>query len=352
MQSTPFNQYRENVGGENMVDRCREALCTLFHTTNPGRVILCSGATEAMNMAIFGLLGGNGHVITTQKEHNAVLRPLYFLRDRGLIDLDILPYHPHRGIDVDGLAQRIRDDTRMVAVCHASNVTGHVQPLEEVHALCADLQLPLLIDAAQSVGAVDFDVSTLPGSVWVFTGHKALLGPPGTGGMVVGEEVALSPWKFGGTGFRSERESMPDEWPQRLEPGTPNYPGIAGLCAGVEYLLEHGIDRLGARRTACVETLCRYLGPSEYACHSEAAAGNPCGIVSFSLDSLSCEDIGYILYHSYDIRVRTGLHCAPLIHHALGTYPDGTVRASFSCFTTTPETDSLIGALEDILSVA
>lgn len=344
----PSNPYRENVSEKSILDCCRENLCALFHFDRPERMILCSGATEAANMAIFGLISRKCHVITTQMEHNAVLRPLYFLRDKGLLTLDILAYHPHKGIDFSELQEKIRDDTVLVAINHASNVTGRVQEFDEIHSLCRDLGLALLLDAAQSAGCVDIDLSGMDHSIVVFTGHKALLGPPGTGGMAVGTGLNLAPWKFGGTGMKSDLESMPGEWPSKFEPGTPNYPGIAGFSAGIGNVLEKGIATQGERRKRLVKKLDSVLGSQGYTCYSEEWQENPCGIVSFCLDGWSCEDIGYILGQSYQIRVRAGLHCAPLIHKALGTYPGGTVRVSFSGSNTEEEVNILAEALETI----
>jgi len=345
----PVNPYRENVTGLNVIDECRKEVAGLFHYKNPQRVVLCSGATEALNMAVFGLIQKGGHVITTCMEHNAILRPLYALRDRCEITLSVLPCDADCHIDPEQVGRAVRHNTCLIAINHASNVTGTIQPIDEIYAECERWEVPVIFDLSQSAGAADIDLSDKPLVVGVFTGHKALMGPPGTGGLLVGEDVNIPPIKFGGTGIHSELESMPDDFPSRLEPGTPNYPGIAGLCAGIRYIRSKGVKALAQHRMALVRSLQETLEVDQAcSCHAAPADQNPCGVVSFCMENWNCEDVGYVLNHSYDIRIRTGLHCAPLVHRYTGTWPDGTVRASFSCFNTADELSYFTNALNEI----
>jgi cysteine desulfurase family protein len=348
LNSPPVNPLRENVTGTSVIDECRREVAGLFRSRDPQRVAFCSGGTEALNMAVAGLIRKGGHVVTTCMEHNAVLRPLYALRDRGEISLSILPCDADCRIDPGQIEQAIREETCLVAVNHASNVTGTIQHLDEIYAACEQAGVPVIFDLSQSAGAAEIDLSRKPLAVGAFTGHKALMGPPGTGGLYVGEDVPVTPVKFGGTGTRSDLETMPDDFPSCLEPGTPNYPGIAGLCAGIRYLRREGLGTLAGKRMILVRSLQQALAAEGFACHAAPPAYNPCGVVSFCIDGWKCEDAGYILSHSYGIRLRTGLHCAPLVHRYTGTYPDGTIRVSFSGMNTPEEVAYLTRALEEI----
>jgi selenocysteine lyase/cysteine desulfurase len=299
-------------------------------------------------MAVFGLARKGGHIITSCLEHNAVLRPLYSLRDRGYISLTVLPCNSDYLIDPHDIGDAIRRSTCLVVMNHASNVTGTVQSLDEIYGVCEQNEVPVLFDMSQSAGAFDINLGKKPLLIGAFTGHKSLMGPPGIGGLVVGEDVYITPTKFGGTGVFSERESMPNDFPSQLEPGTPNFPGIAGLCAGVRFIKEHGAAELAKKRIALVRNLCSFLSGDGYSMYTAQPDVNPCGVVSFCMDNWNCEDVGYILNHSFDIRIRTGLHCTPLIHKFTHTYPEGTIRVSFSCFNTDSEVNHLKDALTRI----
>lgn len=344
----PVNTHRETGGGEDHLLECRTLLARLFGVADPTRVILTANATEALNLAINGLLKGTGgHVITTQTEHNAVLRPLYGRQRAGDIRLTIVPANPQGAMDPAAIAAALRPDTRLVVANHASNVTGRVLDVDGLYGLCyRRYGVPLLIDASQSAGAVPIDLGTMPGAALAFTGHKGLMGPPGTGGLLVGSSLDLEPWKLGGIGIHSVDEAMPDLWPLRFEPGTPNVPAFRGLAAALRGLDDEGLAPRAERRRSLTEQLMAFL-QSQPGCalYSPDAADNPCGTVSLRLAGWACADVGYVLKESFGIHVRTGLHCAPLIHHALGTFPEGTVRISLSSSNTAADIEAIIEAL-------
>lgn len=344
----PVNTHRDTGGGEDHLLDCRTLLTRLFGTADPARVILAANATEALNLAIHGLLSGTGgHVVTTQTEHNAVLRPLYGRQRAGHIRLTIVPADGLGAVNPAAIAAALRPDTRLVVVNHVSNVTGRVLDIGALHSLCyRRCGVPLLIDASQSAGAVSIDLGAMPGAALAFTGHKALMGPPGTGGLLVGSDLDLEPWKLGGIGIHSVDEAMPEIWPLRFEPGTPNVPAFRGLAAALRCLQGEGLAARAERRRHLTARLMAFLqSQAAYTLYSPAAADNPCGTVSLRLAGWACADVGYVLKESFGIHVRTGLHCAPLIHHALGTFPEGTVRISLSSANTATDIQAVIDAL-------
>lgn len=347
----PVNTQRETGAGEDHLLDCRTRLAQLFGAPDPARVILAANATEALNLAIHGLAPGSGvHVVTTQTEHNAVLRPLYGRRAAGQVDLTIVPADGAGIMHPDDIAAALRPNTRLVVANHVSNVTGRVLDVRALYGLCYKRHgVPLLIDASQSAGAVAIDLGDMPGAALAFTGHKGLMGPPGTGGLLVGRELELAPWKLGGIGIHSVDEGMPDIWPLRFEPGTPNVPAFHGLTVALRCLSEEGLALRAERRRSLTDQLLSFLRSQRgYTVYSPAAAHNPCGTVSFRLEGWTCADLGYVLKESFGIHVRTGLHCAPLIHQAIGTFPDGTVRVSLSSCTSPADIEALVAALGTI----
>jgi selenocysteine lyase/cysteine desulfurase len=304
-------------------------------------------------MAIFGLVREGGRVVTTTLEHNAVLRPLFHLRNQGRIELHLLSARFPGRIAEEELKTALGSDTCLVVVNHASNVTGTIQPIQEISEICRSRGIPMVVDASQSAGAVEIDFTEMPLAVLAFTGHKGLLGPRGTGGLLVGSQLDPAFWKVGGTGIRSDLETMPDMWPLKYEPGTMNHPGIAGLSAAVGFLTEQGIRNFAQKKRDLAIHLCEELNRRDgLSVYAEEPERNWCGVVSFALDHTPTDDMGYILQESFDIRVRTGLHCAPLIHKLLGTFPSGTVRVSFSGFNTHEEVVTLLEAVDTVKGAA
>ncbi len=344
----PTNPYRQNDSKKPESNVLRERIASLFHTDLPERIAICSGSTEALNIAINGLVNPGGHVISTMMEHNSVLRPLYHLENKGDINLDLLACDPMGDLNLIELESSIQKDTCFIVVNHVSNVTGHVQNIQEIYSVADKHRIPLLIDISQSAGAMKINLAEMPRSLAAFTGHKSLMGPSGTGGLVIGKDVEPDLWKVGGTGIRSDLKTMPDMWPLKYEAGTPNHPGIAGLGAALDYLMNNE-DELWQKKKATSDLLWRKLSTiDEVQLFSEPPEKNPCGVFSFKLDGWQCKDLGYVLQESFGIHVRTGLHCAPLIHSAMGTFSEGTVRVSLSPFNTETEVETFVEAIESI----
>jgi len=346
----PSNLYREDVTQPSTIDRCREKIAGLFHFSDPSRVVFCSGATEALNIAINGLARPRSRVITTTREHNAVLRPLYYLRRSGDVQVDLVSCPPPGILDGNRFENTLTRETSLAVVNHISNVTGAEADIAAIYSLCEARGIPLIVDASQSAGAVDIDFSSMPLAALAFTGHKALLGPKGVGGLIVGRELDLRVWKSGGTGIRSDLEFMPDAWPIKYEAGTRNEPGIAGLAHSLGGILARGLLSVEKQKMGLTSHLVEELGKlGVVAVYSERPEKNRSGIVCFNIDRWPAADIGYVLKDVFGIRVRTGLHCAPLMHRELGTFPDGAIRISFSASNHHDEVDELLRALKTIV---
>lgn len=333
--------------GEGPEAACRAGLAALFSVGDPTRVILTASATHALNLALHGILGGRGgHAVTTILEHNSVLRPLAHAgRARGLETSWLTP-DAGGCITPEAVAAALRRDTRVVVMAQVSNVTGAVQPIEAIAAVAADAGVPLVVDTAQSAGAVALDHAALPGRVFVaVAGHKALLGPAGTGALIV-PDAELPPLLMGGTGVRSESELQPEELPLRLEAGTANGPGLAGLAAGVALVRAAGVAALGSRRAELVAMLTADLRtcPGVQLVEPLPRDGRG-GIVCLRHERHAPEELAYLLHASFEIVTRAGLHCAPRAHAWLGTAPRGSVRVSVGGTTTEAELAALCAAL-------
>ena len=313
-----------------VVYETREALAQLFHAEGPACIAFASNATQALNTAINGLFGPGDHVITTVCEHNSVLRPLYRLQRQG-VEVSFVDVEANGVLRYAQLEQLLRPNTRGVVVTGASNVTGNRTDLAFVSAFAKNHGLLFIVDAAQTAGAMPMDVQALGIDVLCFTGHKALLGPQGTGGLYVRPGVQIAPLVVGGSGVHSYDEQHPAQMPTALEAGTLNVHGLAGLCAGVQWLLTQGVEMLAAREAALArcfyEEVCGMPGVTVYG-DIETALRAP--IVSLNIGDEDSARVADILWEDYGICVRAGAHCAPLMHKALGTVEQGVVRFSFS----------------------
>jgi selenocysteine lyase/cysteine desulfurase len=256
-------------------------------------------------------------------------------------------------LQVETIEKAIRAETALVAISHCSNVTGTIQPIAAIGSITRSCGVPLLVDAAQSAGSMDLNVTAMQIDLLALPGHKGLLGPQGTGALYVGEGIDLDPLLVGGTGTHSSLMDQPEELPERLESGTLNLPGIAGLKAGVEYILETGLSTIRSKEILLVEMILDGMRAipaiTQYGLQDAAMRGAP---VSFTMEGYEPSEIGFILDQKYDISVRTGLHCAPALHQAIGTYPSGTVRVSPGWFTTETDIESLLHALHAIATGA
>jgi cysteine desulfurase family protein len=337
------------LAAERAVDDTRHLLNQFFHGEGPERFIFTLNCTDALNMAFKGVLGEGDHVITTDLEHNSVSRPLRAMELSGRITVTRVRADGNGCIDPEAVRQAIKPRTRLVALSHASNVLGTVQPITEVGACCKEHDLLFLVDAAQTAGVVPIDVQALHIDLLAFPGHKALYGPTGTGALYVGAQVQLRAWREGGTGGDSSSETQPQQLPYFLEGGTPNVLGVAGLAAGVRFVQKQGIDKVRAHEVGLTERLWSRL--EEIPGIKVHGARNPdgrVGTLSFSSETLSATEIGAVLDQAFDIAVRPGLHCAPYIHRSLKTFPEGTVRVSPGFFNSKEDVDQLARALAEI----
>lgn len=336
---------------ERALDDARHLLNQFFHGEGPERFIFTLNCTDGLNMAFKGVLQEGDHVITTDLEHNSVSRPLRAMELAGRISLTRLRSDKGGTVDPNDVRKAITPKTRLIAMTHGSNVLGTVQPIAEVGRIARDKGVLFLVDAAQTAGVVPIDVQALLIDLLAFPGHKSLLGPTGTGALYVGPRIRVRAWREGGTGGDSSNETQPKEFPYFLEGGTPNVLGVAGLAAGVKYVTEQGLDKIHKHEVDLTERLWRRLdeiGGYEVFGHRDQA--RRVGTISFRSEALPAAEIGGILDQAFDVAVRPGLHCAPYIHRAQGTFPDGMVRVSPGPFSTEGDIDHLAKALAEIVS--
>ena len=360
--------HRQAIESGRIVYAAREAVCEIFHAPDPLRLVWCKNVTEALNLALRGLLRPGDHVVTSSMEHNSMMRPLRALegaperhqgapeRHLGGVEVTVVECSPSGVLDPAEVEAAIRPNTRMVALNHASNVVGTLLPVAEVGAICRERDLLLLVDAAQTGGAYPVDVQADKIDLLGFTGHKSLGGPMGTGGMIVGErvdETQIDPLIRGGTGSRSEYEVQPDFLPDMCESGTPNVVGLAGLEAGVRWVLERGVEAIRAHEVALTQALIEGLrsipGVTVYGTLDPELQT---ATVSFNVDGMRPSLAGLRLDDEYGIACRVGLHCAPTAHRTLGTFPDGTVRFGLSAFNTAGEVEVALGAVRQLAADA
>jgi cysteine desulfurase family protein len=332
-----------------LVEQARQKLARFLGAPDPQRVVFAGNATDALNLAFNGLLRPGDHVVATCLEHNSVLRPLHHLRERGWITYDLVPFNGHGRVDPDAVARTLRADTRLVALTHASNVLGTVQPVGEIGRLCAARGVPVLVDASQSAGTVPVDLAGWQVSAVAFTGHKALFGPTGIGGLAVAPGLEIQPSRFGGSGVDSRNPEHTPTFPHRLEAGTLNLMGILGLSAGLDFILEQGLEAIRRREAALLARLRDGLAELPRVrtyCADDLSDHVP--VLTVNVEGLHPEDAGAILDADYGIAVRVGLHCAPLVHRQLGTLHQGAVRFSPGWFNTEDDIDRAVAAMAAI----
>lgn len=340
--------HRLSVQAARIVYAAREAVAELFHAPDPLRVVFGLNVTEALNLALRGLLHPGDHVVTSSMEHNSVMRPLRALERQG-VEVTQVRCSPEGALDPADVAAAIRPHTRLIALNHASNVVGTLLPVAEVGRIARQRDLLLLVDAAQTGGTYPIDMQADQIDLLAFTGHKGLLGPTGTGGLIVGERVdigRLEPLQRGGTGSRSEYEEQPDFLPDAYESGTPNVVGLAGLAAGVRWILERGVAAIRAHEVALTQRLIDGLrGLPGAVVYGSLDAGLQTATVSFNIQGLEPSEVGLRLDEEWEIMCRVGLHCAPAAHKTIGTFPAGTVRFGLGAFNTAGEVDAAVAAV-------
>ena len=334
-----------------LVDRTRKLLTDLFNGNDPNRLCFSYNSTDALNLIIFGMLKKGDHAITTTLEHNSVLRPLYHQSKFNGVEVDYVPFDANGFVDPDDIKKKIKANTRLVIVNHASNVIGTIQPLEAIGRICRELGVPFAIDASQSAGKIPIDIEQFYIDVIAFTGHKSLLGPTGIGGLYVRDGVEIRHTRAGGTGVRSAVRMHLDEYPYRLEYGTGNVVGIAGLHAGLKWIEEKGMDQIHNHEMKLArmlrDGLCELDDVSLY-CQDDLA--DHIAVISFNIDGMEALNVGILLDGEYDIACRTGLHCAPLLHEQLGTAQiGGAVRIGIGPFNTEDHIRAAIDAIGEIV---
>lgn len=336
---------------ENIIYTTRQRLKTLFNGHDPSHVIFTQNVTMSLNMVIKGLLKAGDHVLVSSMEHNAVMRPLTQLLDKG-ITFDTIPCDSTGSIQMDSIEPLIRPNTVAMIINHASNVCGTIQPLELIGPICKAHNLQYIVDAAQTAGVIPIDMKACHIDALCFTGHKGLLGPQGIGGIILTKEMAqtLTPLIAGGTGSFSHLETMPTHMPDAFESGTLNLPGIIGLNEGLSYIESQGMENIHNHELTLTKTFLEGLQDIEHInVIGKENLQDRTAVVSITIDGMDPANIAYELESTYHIMTRVGLHCAPRAHQTLGTYPEGTVRFSFGYANTLKDVEAALSALNTIV---
>ena len=339
---------------EDIIYTTRQRLHPLFNGHDPAHVIFTQNVTMSLNMVIKGLLKAGDHVLVSSMEHNAVMRPLTQLLDKG-ITFDTIPCDSTGSIQMDSIEPLIRPNTVALIINHASNVCGTIQPLESIGPICKAHNLQFIVDAAQTAGVIPIDVKACHIDALCFTGHKGLLGPQGIGGIILTKEMAqnLTPLIAGGTGSFSHLETMPTHMPDTFEAGTLNLPGIMGLNEGLSYIESQGMENIHNHELALTQAFLEGLQSIDgINIVGKQNIQDRTAVVSITIDGMDPASIAYELESTYYIMTRVGLHCAPRAHQTLGTYPEGTVRFSFGYANTLKDVESALSALNTIVKSA
>lgn len=341
-----------NSASADIVDKCRRQLALFFNAPDARCIVFSSGATESLNLAINGLNLDGKHVITTTVDHNSVLRPLKTMERAGRINLSIVQCDGYGFVSPEHIRKAITPNTGAVVINHCSNVTGIINDIEAIGMITRRHGIPFVVDASQSAGVYPVDVRKANIDILIFTGHKSLFGIQGIGGAYIREGLTLRPLKVGGTGVRSDYLYQPETLPMYYEAGTQNLPGICSLYEGVQYIQKTGLNHIRNKKEENVLKIRRHLA------HIKNVAffpGEECecktAIFCFTIKGMDPADIGYILENNFGIVVRSGLHCAPLIHKHIGTFPKGSVRISPSHFTSNDEIEIFADAMRQIIKI-
>ena len=338
---------------EEVVQGTRKILTKLFNGDELNRLTFSYNASDSLNMIIMGLAEKGDHIITTMLEHNSVLRPLHHLELNGVAEVTHVPFDKYGYVDPDDIKKAIKKNTKMVVINHSSNVIGTVQPAAEIGRICKEAGVFFVLDASQSAGAIPIDMKAMGVDALAFTGHKCLMGPTGIGGSYIMGDLPIKGTRFGGTGVRSAQKTHLTEFPYRMECGTLNTIGVAGLYAGTKWVMEQGIEKIHAQEMELWKKLKKGVKDIENItlyCAEDPANRN--AVLSMNIDKFDSGDVGTMLDVDYNIACRTGLQCAPLVHEGIGTIDiHGTVRLSMGPFNTEAHIDAAIEALEDVASI-
>jgi cysteine desulfurase / selenocysteine lyase len=348
--------YREAQESNRIVERARQCVADLIEAKDPSHIIFGLNCSDMLNMAIRGVVRPGDHVVTTVCDHNSVLRPLRMLSEEADVEVTYVPCDGQGFVSPDDVKAAIRPDTRLVAVNHASNVTGAIQPIDEIGRIVRATDAFFLVDAAQSLGHVPLDVRTSYADLLAAPGHKGLLGPLGTGILYIrsGIEGEVKPLRYGGTGTQSDEDRQPDVLPQKYEPGNHNLVGLAGLVAATEFLREETTEAIHAHHTGLARQLIDELSEIEgITIYGPKLAADRTSVVSVNVEGYEPQELAAILDSTYRIQTRAGFQCAPRMHEALGTVAGGgTLRFSPGFFTTADEINQAVSALQEIAAIA
>lgn len=347
--SSGRGSYKKAMQSDYIVYECRKLIGKLFNFDNPKKVVFTSNVTDSLNIAMRGILKENDHVITSSLEHNAVWRCLKTLERDINIKIDTVECSKDGITNPQDIKKYIKKDTALIVFTQASNVLGTIQPIREIGAIAREHNIPFLVDSAQSAGAMKIDVKEDNIDILAFTGHKSLLGPMGTGGLIINTDIDIKPLKAGGTGGDSAYEYQPDYYPNHLETGTSNVSGIAGLREAIKFLNKEGIENIHNKE----KELTKYaLEKLETVKDIEIYGPKDCekmlSVISFNIKDKTPEDVGSILDQKYDIMLRAGLHCAPTAHSVIGTKERGTLRIGLGYFNEKEDIDKLVEALNNL----
>lgn len=338
-----------SLAASRTVYETRKKIADFFHCSRADHVIFTSNSTEALNIAICGTLGKGDHIISTDLEHNSVLRPLYHLEEQGA-SLTFLSANKKGCIDYDDFKRSIKPNTKAIVCTHASNLTGNVLDIERISRIAKAHNLLFIVDASQSAGCIEINMETMNIDILCFTGHKGLLGPQGTGGLCIHESVEIRPFKHGGSGIHSYEKGQPQAYPARLEAGTLNSHGIAGLCAAINYINTITIPVIAKKEQELLwhfyKGICNI---PEIHIYGDFDTKERAAILSLNIEGYDSGTVSDLLSQEYDIATRPGAHCAPRMHQALGTTETGAVRFSFSSFNTMEEVETAIQALKELV---
>lgn len=342
--------YKSAIEADRLIFNCRSNICKLFNGKDPANVIFTYNITESLNLVINGILKEGDHVITSSIEHNAVWRPLKTLeRDRG-IEISTVPCDEHGITKAEDVEKLIKNNTKLIVFTHASNILGTIQPIKEIGAIARKHKITFLVDGAQTAGAYPIDIEEDNIDILAFTGHKSLLGPTGTGGLLINCDENINPLKSGGTGGDSRNPYQPDNFPNKLEAGTPNVVGIVGLGEAINYINNIGVEKIREKEDETTAYALNKLkeipgikiyGPKD--------AKRIVGVIAFNIEGISGEEIAFRLDQEYNIMIRVGFHCAPTAHNVMGTYEIGAMRIGIGYFNEKKDIDMLIKALKEIV---
>lgn len=336
------------ISASDMIYSARKKIAAFFGCERPDHVIFTANVTESLNIVINGLFSKGDHIISTDLEHNSVLRPLYRLQNEQDVSVDFVPADVNGVLDYEAFNRLVKPETKAVICSHASNLTGNVTDIEYISAFSKKHNLLFILDTAQTAGTRRINMQESGIDILCFTGHKGLLGPQGTGGICIRNNIEIRPFKVGGTGVQSYSKTQPSEYPVRLEAGTLNGHGIAGLSAAIDYLNGIGVDSVEQKEKELTYRFYRALVNEKNIRIYGDFSREHAGIVTLNIAGYDSGDVSFILSEKYGIATRPGAHCAPRLHQSMHTEDTGAVRFSFSWFTTDEEVDAAITAVKEI----